>query len=101
MQNFLIQTTRSLTVSSDQPSENSNNSNTYVVANDPMILEEEYLLLEENVNEIEVQTISCNSLLLTSSCSRILKENNNIVLRSTAKNISSSATSNRKQYPVT
>jgi hypothetical protein len=68
---FLIQSTRS---SLDQSKENSNNSNNQMTSNNAVISLEECILLEENVNEIQIETIDDNSSPSSIPSSRILTD---------------------------
>jgi hypothetical protein len=68
---FLIQSTRS---SLDQSKENSNNSNNQMTSNNVVISLEECILLEENVNEIQIETIDDNSSPSSIPSSRILTD---------------------------
>ena len=68
---FLIQSTRS---SLDQSKENSNNSNNQMTSNNVVISLEECILLEENINEIQIETIDDNSSPSSIPSSRILTD---------------------------
>ena len=101
LQNFLIETTRSSTISHDQLEQNLNNSNIHITTDDPAILEEESTLTKENTKELEVETINSNPLVTGNSHSTMLKEENTIVSRSATKNTRGSSTTSHKQYSNT
>ena len=98
LENFLIQSTRA---SLDQSKENSNNSNNRMTSNNAVISLEECILLEENVNEIQIETIDDNSSPSSIPSSRILTDRNSIISIPVNRIKITESTFKRKQYSAT
>ena len=92
LEKFLIQFMES---SLDQSKENSNNNRNHIGSNDAMIS------LEENVHEIEVETINNSPLPSSTSSSRILTDQNIIASISVEKGTTRESRSKIKQYSAT
>ncbi|CAF3076933.1 unnamed protein product, partial [Rotaria sp. Silwood2] len=91
----------SIRSSFDQSKENSNNSNKRMTSNGTVISLEEGTLLEDNVNEIEIETINDNSSPSSIPSSRILTDQNKIISIPVEKVIRTESTFKRARHSAT